>query len=127
MSAASLRVPGPLQGAVHPYLVFATVPEFWLNLGRGERKCMMRYASPTDLALMAAMEDPIDSLAEETAHLKRAALAAEAILYRLSLLREDEFAVLERHGLTRGHLTEVANSGLLARHRVTRAESEGVA
>lgn len=127
MTSSSLQaMPGPLQGAIHPYLVFAAVPEFWLRLGRGERQRMMRYASPADVALVAAIEAPPASLAEETAHLKQACLAAEAIVYRLSLLREDEFTVLERHGLTRDRLAEVANAGLRARHRVTRAEAEGV-
>lgn len=103
----------------------STVPEFWLSLGRGERKRMMLYASPADLALLTALDAPLTSLAEETAALKRACFAAEQILFGLSLLRDDEFAVLKRHGLDRTEVETVMNAGLLARHRVTRAESEG--
>lgn len=129
MSTSSLQaMPGPLQGAVHPYLVFSAVPEFWLSLGRGERKRMMRYGSSEDAALLAAIEAPLGSLAEETAALKRASFEAEKILFLLSLLRADEFERLGKLGLilTRSSVREVANSGLLARHRVTRAEAEGV-
>jgi hypothetical protein len=126
MSTASLRVPGPLQGAVHPYLVFRSVPDAFRVAGRGERQRMIRYASPDDVALLANMEAPLTSLAEETAALKRACFAAEQILFGLSLLRDDEFAALKRHGLDRTEVETVMNAGLLARHRVTRAESEGV-
>jgi len=79
-----------------------------------------------DLALLTALDAPLTSLAEETAALKRACFAAEQILFGLSLLRDDEFAVLKRHGLDRTEVEIVMNAGLLARHRVTRAEAEGV-
>jgi len=74
-----------------------------------------------DIALLTALEAPAASLAEETARLKRACLAAEKILFGLTLLRDDEFAVLKRHGLDRTEVETVMNAGLLARHRVTRA------
>ncbi|MFA7073289.1 MAG: hypothetical protein WC138_12375 [Methanoculleus sp.] len=103
-----------------------TLPASVRRLGIGERQRLLTLASPADLALLTALEAPLTSLAEETAALKRACFAAEQILFGLSLLRDDEFAVLKRHGLDRTEVETVMNAGLLARLRVTRAESEGV-
>lgn len=77
-----------------------------------------------DAVLLARLGEPVASLAEETASLKQACLATEKILFCLACLGDDEFAVLEDHGLTRLRIEDTMNSALLARHRVTRAESE---
>ncbi len=77
-----------------------------------------------DDVLLTRLGEPVASLAEETAALKHASLAAEKILYSLLSLHPQEFEVLKDHGLTRSEIEETMNAALLARHRVTCAEAQ---
>lgn len=75
-------------------------------------------------AILPDAELPIASLPEETARLKQASLAAEKILFSLTLLNDNEFAVLENHGMTRSAVEAAMFAGAIARRRVTLAEQE---
>ncbi len=68
--------------------------------------------------------NPIHSVAEETAYLKKANLQMEKLLFAIASMRDEELSTLATHGIYRNDIETAINAGAIARYRTTAAEKK---